>query len=461
MSMSMSTGLISGMDTGTLVSQLMQVEAQPQTLLKTRLSSAQAGATAYRAINTRFDGLRTAAEALTQNSTWTSTKATSSAAAATATAGAGAVAGQLSFTVDSVATNHSVISQASWAAMDTAYGSSTLSVTVGATTTAVPITGQGGKPPTLADAVASINASAAGLTATAVQVSAGKYQLQVTAKDSGTAASFSLDTPGAFAVVTDGADARLTVGTGAGKYQVTSTTNDFVGLLGATTVSVNAVSTSPVTVKVTSDPDAVAAKVTSLVTAINGLLDAVTSYTASGSSTAVLKGDSTLRSLASQVLSTVSSAVGTTSPAVAGLQLTKDGHVTFDSTTFVAKLKSDPALVQRLFAGTVTTAGPDAVLGSADDVTAPSGTAARLQALAKAASDSTTGTLTLLATSSDTKATDFQARIDDWDIRLALRKDTLTRQFTAMETALGTLHNQASWLTSQIAQLPSWSSSKN
>jgi flagellar hook-associated protein 2 len=28
-----------------------------------------------------------------------------------------------------------------------------------------------------------------------------------------------------------------------------------------------------------------------------------------------------------------------------------------------------------------------------------------------------------------------------------------------METALGTLQNQASWLTSQIAGLPSWSSS--
>jgi flagellar hook-associated protein 2 len=102
------------------------------------------------------------------------------------------------------------------------------------------------------------------------------------------------------------------------------------------------------------------------------------------------------------------------------------------------------------------------VLGSTDDVTSPTGVAARLQALAKGASDSATGTLTLLAKSSDTSATDFQGRIADWDIRLALRKDTLTRQFTAMETALGTLRNQSSWLSSQISSLPSWSaSSKN
>jgi flagellar hook-associated protein 2 len=43
---------------------------------------------------------------------------------------------------------------------------------------------------------------------------------------------------------------------------------------------------------------------------------------------------------------------------------------------------------------------------------------------------------------------------------LALRQKTLTDQFTAMETALGTLKDQSSWLTSQINSLPTWNSSK-
>ena len=53
----------------------------------------------------------------------------------------------------------------------------------------------------------------------------------------------------------------------------------------------------------------------------------------------------------------------------------------------------------------------------------------------------------------------YQERIDNWDIRLALRKQTLTTQFTAMETALNALDSQSSWLKQQLSSLPSWSSS--
>jgi len=74
------------------------------------------------------------------------------------------------------------------------------------------------------------------------------------------------------------------------------------------------------------------------------------------------------------------------------------------------------------------------------------------------ASDKATGMLTSLANGQDTRAKDIQDQIDDWTTRLALRQKTLTDQFTAMETALGTLKDQASWLTSQINSLPTWNS---
>ena len=56
------------------------------------------------------------------------------------------------------------------------------------------------------------------------------------------------------------------------------------------------------------------AKVQSLVDAANGLLSAISSYTDATSAAATLKGDTTLRRLADQVLSTVSGAIGGTSP---------------------------------------------------------------------------------------------------------------------------------------------------
>ncbi len=420
--MSLSTGLISGMDTGALVSQLMQIEANSQTLLKQRLSSTQTQATAYRAVNTRFDALRSAAEAVTKDTAWTPVKTSSSAASVSATATAGAATGSVTFTVNNVATAHSVVSANTWTATgtqtpaDLPYGTGAIDVTVGGVTKSVTVGGTG----SLADAVKAINADTSlKLSATAVKVSATEYRLQVTAKDTGEAARFTI---GASITVTEPA--------------------------------------SNVTVKLADDPAAVASKISALVTSANGLLDAITSYTKAGTSTAALKGDATLRQLASQVLDTVSRLTGVdASGATAGLQLTRDGKFVFDQQKFTTALAADPALVRRIFTGTTTTAGADGIAGNTDDVTTATGIAGKLEALAKRASDSTTGMITTLATSKDSSAKDLENRIADWDVRLELRRASLTRQFTAMETALGTLQNQSQWLGAQLASLPSWSAS--
>ena len=96
--------------------------------------------------------------------------------------------------------------------------------------------------------------------------------------------------------------------------------------------------------------------------------------------------------------------------------------------------------------------------GSGDDVAAVDGVAGRLLAVAKSASDATTGTLVKPRQRARTRMVkDIQDRIDAWDLRLAKRKETLTRQFTAMETALSSLKNQSTWLAGQINSLPSFS----
>ena len=61
--MSMSVdGLVSGMDTTSLITQLLQAESGPQTQLKSRLATSQTTASAYRTVNTTFAAVRTAAE---------------------------------------------------------------------------------------------------------------------------------------------------------------------------------------------------------------------------------------------------------------------------------------------------------------------------------------------------------------------------------------------------------------
>jgi flagellar hook-associated protein 2 len=453
------------MDTASLIDQLMQIEANPQTLLKKRMSADSAKATAYRGVNTRFDALRTAAEALKADTTWKSAKATSSSGTVTATSSAGASPGAVTFTVNEVARSHSVISAQKWTATGTQtaanldYGSTSLDVTVAGATTTIALDRDGNGTATLAEAAAAINArTELGLTATAIKVSDTEYRLQVATSKTGAQSAFLVGAPSAYSVVTQGTDAQLTIGSGTG-YTMTSATNTFSGLIDGTTITVTE-PVSNVKLTVVSDPQAVSDKVASLVSAANGLLDTIASYTAVNSTSAALKGDNTLRQLSSQVLDAVSDTLGADgSLAVAGVQLSKDGHFVFDSTKFLAKLAADPAMIRRMFTEEARTTGVDGIANNADDVVTPVGLAGRLAALAATASDATKGTLTVLAKSKDTSATDLQDRIDNWDIRLELRRTALTRQFTAMEKALGTLQNQSSWLSAQISTLPSWSSS--
>jgi len=57
-------GLVSGLDTTSLISQLISAESASQTRLKVQLSTTKAAADAYREVNTKVDAVRTAAAAL-------------------------------------------------------------------------------------------------------------------------------------------------------------------------------------------------------------------------------------------------------------------------------------------------------------------------------------------------------------------------------------------------------------
>jgi flagellar hook-associated protein 2 len=461
--MSMSVdGLISGMDTTSLINQLLQVEAGQQTQLKTKLSAAQTSASAYRTVNTTFLAVSAAADAVLKSDAWTPAKATSSATSVSASAATGATPGSLTFRVQKLATAHSVINRNTgvWTSADSAYGATEIEIfdKDGAPRTPKLTVGGTG---TLADAAAAINGSSFGLRASVVQLGPNEVALQVTAKETGAASKFSFSSPGTFATVSDAQDATLLVGPVGVDIPVTSTTNTFTGLMPGVTLTVSkADPATEVTVTVAEDRDAVAAKIQTLVDAVNSALSTVKTYTNnSKGSTAALKGDYPVTQLAGQLLDAVSYAVGADgSPARVGFELTKDGKIDFDKSKFLTALKDDPALAQRMVAGTAAGAGPDGKVGTSDDI-APTGIAGRLLQVAKRASDSATGSLVKLAEGQDSIGEDIQERIDAWDLRLANRKTQLTRQFAAMETALSGLKNQSTWLAGQINSLPSWSSS--
>jgi flagellar hook-associated protein 2 len=157
-------------------------------------------------------------------------------------------------------------------------------------------------------------------------------------------------------------------------------------------------------------------------------------------------------SLAGRLLDEVSRPVGTHgSPAAIGLELTRDGKIAFDKDVFLTALKDTPELVQNI----MVTGAPASTGPGGEAIAAVPGIADRLLKVTKAASDSATGTLVSLANGQDNLAKDIKSRIESWDLRLAKRREILTRQFTAMETSLSSLRNQSTWLAGQINSLPS------
>jgi flagellar capping protein FliD len=449
-------GLISGLDTTSLVSQLVAAEALPQTRLKTQMSAAQAAADAYRAVNTKVDAVRTAAEALSTEGLAAARTASSSATSVSASATSTAVPGsRLSFTVKSLASTASHLSGATWSSTSTDVrtpagpdadtpGESPwpLTLTQGSTTREI----DPPDPATLAQTVAFINGKDFGVRATAVNTGNG-YRLQLTSTTPGAKGDFEVQAaPGTtFTQVSFATDAKLDVG---GVVEISSSTNTFNDVMTGVSVTVSEKGAAAV-VEVGEDPKSVAAKVKTLVDALNSALGTIRTHgNSQPGSTAVLKGDFTLRTVTSQLLQTVSTAVsGAGSLGAIGVELTRDGTVKFTEATFLATLASDPATVQRMLAGApadLTTTPPTAAV---------EGLSQRLQTLTGRAPGSATTALSNLAQGRDDLADDFKDRIADWDVRLATRRQTLTRQFTAMETALSSLKNQSSWLAGQLGSL--------
>lgn len=89
--------------------------------------------------------------------------------------------------------------------------------------------------------------------------------------------------------------------------------------------------------------------------------------------------------------------------------------------------------------------------GYIGDVKVEVGLARKLSSLLNSATDTATGSLTVAQQRRVDDVKDLQSQIDAWDIRLAARRATLTRQFTAMETALASLKSSSSAITNLLA----------
>jgi flagellar hook-associated protein 2 len=473
-------GLVTGMATTDMVSQLMKIEAMPQQFLKTKVGLQNKAVAAYQSVNTRLSSLASAAQALSNADAWGSVKTTSSSDAAAITAKPGATTGSLTFRVNHLAAAHTVTYSDPTKSVSNPATTSVLTGTTvdiklaDGTTKQLTPTGQ-----SLQSVVSAINGEAnAAYKAAAVQIEPGKYTLQLTAKKTGEDFAFGPPTGidpavlGAGNTTTLGTDAKLMVGTTASAYPITSTTNTFADVMpGVTVTAVRAqlVGDAPITVGVDDDPDGIASKVQALVDTANVVLSEITSQTRPKNGdvpAGPLVGDSALRKLAQDVLSSVSGgAGGLGSLSSVGVTLERSGKLSFDKTKFVAAYQADPAKTRTYFDS--YTEVPHANANAAKFEPGwdqPKGLARKLEALSlvngagvilptDAANKPKQGILQNLIERRNSSIRSLNEQVGEWDLRLARRKSGLEKQFGGMEVALGKLKQQSNWLAGQLATL--------
>lgn len=349
------SGAASGLDTASLINSLVSVQTNQQTQLKNQQSTVQQRSTALASLGSALSALGTTTAELAKTDAWKGASVTSSSSSVSASVTA-TTSGSLTFDVTALAAAHSVISTSSVAATSTVVASGPITLTAQDGSTRSVDVGGG----TLGEVVNAVNGAKAGVTAAAVKVGPGSYRLQLTATASGEASRFTVDGLDGFdgtAVLTQGSDAQLTVGTdSAASYTVTSATNTFADLMPGVSFTVGKKETG-VTVSARLDGSSVADKLNSLVTQANNILtsiDAGTAYDAAKKTSGVLAGEGSVRTLRQNLLSSVS---GIAAP---GVDVTRDGRLKFDRQAFLDAYAKDPDGVAKAFgySGGLTAAAP-------------------------------------------------------------------------------------------------------
>lgn len=456
-------GLVSGLDTTSLINSLIQAEAAPQTILKSKATAQQTYVSALQTLNSSVAALATKArEASAATSLDVYAGASSSAAVTVSTTGATS-AGSIEIVVGATARGMVGVTAAS-----TSWPSDpptlTFTSSSGATTE---VTARSGS---LDDVVTAVNASAAGVRA--VKIASGtdaagepRFRLQFTSASTGAAGAFTvhagsaaevaagsaadvLAAPGA-AVTATARDASVTLWAGTSAEQVvTSSTNTFSALLPGVDVTVAATSADPVTLTVTRDAAKAAAVASDLVKGVTDLFSYISSRTAVTTTTSstgaatvragAFTGDSTVRDVQQRLTSALAMPTASgSSPSVIGLSITRTGTFELDEAAFTAALEKDPV-------------GTQSVLAEL---------AGRLATVAERASDKYDGTLTQTVTGQQSVATDLTKQIENWDSRLAARRAQLVKTYSALEVQLSNLQSQSNWLSGQISSLAASSGS--
>jgi len=450
-------GLASGLDTNSIVDQLMAIERQPRARLDQRASLITVRQSALADFQSRLRAVEAAAKDLRSVTLWSQrqTVATSDSTRLSAAIVAGSGAGVGGYQVE--------VSQLANAAQRTYAFSSPASagtLTIDGHDTAVAANAS------LADVVSAINSDAS---ATVYAAATDGGTLVLSARRTGdTGSGFIAVTDGTGALTEDvakakqGRDALFTVDGVAGRSSTNDVTSAVAGvrltLRGVTTVS------GPITVTVgapSADTQAIKDKLSAFVDVYNSTVDAIrakldersvpNARTDADRQKGMLNGDTTLTAILSQMRQAIYTPVrglpdGMSSLADLGVS-TGSASATVSRDALAGKLQLDDDVLDAALASNAS--------GVRDLLAGPANVGGWARAFERIVhdADTTGGTIDVRITGADAELKRLQRSMADMDDRLALKEQTLRARFTAMETALSQSQTQSSWLQGQLAAL--------
>jgi flagellar hook-associated protein 2 len=371
-------GLVSGLDTQSIVTQLMAIERRPLTVLQTKKSTQNKLLSIYSDASTKLAAIRSAAQGLDTVRGFRKVKATSADDEIfTASASSAANPGNHAIKVMRLAQAEMEVSQG-YATVNDSVGQGTFSFTLdGAAAFSVTTTSD----MTLAGLRDAINASDAEVSATILNDGdpASPYRLVITADDTGKAIAFTSNftggTPPAF---TDGANPG-DPGQKAQTAQVivdgvttTRQSNVIDDLLDGVTITLKKPdTTASYALTVESNAEEIVGKVKEFVEKFNDFHSYVVAKKADGS----LKSDSVLESFDRELRGVVTAGVPGLETATyraisqVGVTFSREGVMALDETEFGDALEADFDGVMKLFASVGSTSGTDVSVNAIGDAT--------------------------------------------------------------------------------------------
>jgi flagellar hook-associated protein 2 len=200
-------------------------------------------------------------------------------------------------------------------------------------------------------------------------------------------------------------------------------------------------------ISITQNRDKIATAMEGIVSSYNTLikqLDDMTAYNAQDGKVGIFNGDNTIKRISREITKMITSvdSKGLSLPQY-GIDLSKDGVMSFNKATFLEKMNANPEDTEAFFSGKTT-------VNSAGSETVTKGTFTSLNDLLKEYTSSTNGLVPKLTTASKATTTSLDKERTKVNALLEARYATMQTKFAAYDSMISKLNSQFSALQQQI-----------